>query len=249
MAYVPRDIIPGIEFAYGSLTNDETPLVVGLLGSNAYGLAHADSDMDYHGIHYVKTEKLYGLGVKDLIETTRVDHLPDFSSHEIFKYIRLALGGNPTILETLFLDEYLYISDEFKDLREMRMKFLSTKKVKAAYTGYVLHQAKRLHTRRESGTYGFDPDLKKRTRKHARHCFRLLMQAEALLATGQLVIDVSDAREEIFAAGELAETNEAEFLDFITKRVALVDDIKSVLPDHPDRDAIQDWLIEFRKSH
>lgn len=246
MAFVKRDMIPGIEFAYGSLTNDETPLVVGILGSTAYGLATEHSDVDYLGVHYVATNKLYGLGVKDLLETSRVGFLPDYTSHEIFKFIRLALGGNPTILEVLFLDKYEYISPEFEQLHEIRHSFLSTKKVKAAYTGYVLHQAKRLVNRNGRG---FDSDLAKRTQKHVRHCARLLMQAEAALLTGEIVIDVSDARDEIFEIGELAENNEEKFLEFIKRRVEYIDNLKSVLNDKPDRNSIEKWLINFRLDH
>lgn len=246
MAFVKRDMVPGIEFVYGSLTASESPLVVGILGSTAYGLATEHSDVDYLGVHYVATDKLYGLGVKDLLETTRVGFLPDYSSHEIFKFVRLALGGNPTILEVLFLDKYEYISPEFEKFREIRHAFLSTKKVKAAYTGYVLHQAKRLVNRNGRG---FDPDLAKRTQKHARHCCRLLMQAEAALLIGEIVIDVSQARDEIFEIGEMAETNEEKFLEFVQDRVEKIDNLDSVLADKPDRELIEKCLIEFRMEH
>lgn len=248
MAYIPREIIPEISFAYGCLSNNETPLVVGLVGSHAYGLANDDSDKDYLGVHYVDTEKLFGLGANELTSTTRTDSLPDFASHEILKFIRLTMGGNPTVSELLWLEKYEYISFEFEELIAIRTSFLCTKKVKASYGGYVLQQAKRLMNRLDAGKDGFDPDLRKRTRKHARHCVRLLMQCETLLRTGHLEVNVSDAKDEIFQIGEKAETDPLTFYNFVEEKVKQLDNINSVLPDHIDRERIENWLINFREE-
>ncbi len=193
--------------------------------------------------------RLYGFGAVDLLKTSRVRGGPDFCSHEIHKFLTLALGCNPTVIELLFLDDYEYVSSDFLELIEMRSAFLSTKKVRNAYGGYVLGQAKRLKSRVDSGLEGFDPDLKKRTKKHARHCFRLLFQCEALLRTGEVVIDVSDIREEIFEAGEICVRDESAFFDLIAEKVQGLDLVESVLPLYADRDRIEDWLIEFRRNH
>jgi predicted nucleotidyltransferase len=249
MAFAPREMVPGIDFVYGALSPSETPLVVGLVGSVAYGLDVSDSDKDYLGVHYVDVTRLYGFGAVDLLKTSRVRGGPDFCSHEIHKFLTLALGCNPTVIELLFLDDYEYVSSDFLELIEMRSAFLSTKKVRNAYGGYVLGQAKRLKSRVDSGLEGFDPDLKKRTKKHARHCFRLLFQCEALLRTGEVVIDVSDIREEIFEAGEICVRDESAFFDLIVEKVRSLDSVESVLPLYADRDRIEDWLIEFRRNH
>ena len=250
MAHVNREMVGdgAVDFVYGALTLDETPLVVGLVGSVAYGLDTAESDKDYLGVHCVSVDKLYGFGAVDLLKTSRIGSVPDFCSHEIYKFLTLALGCNPTVLEMLFLDEYEYVSGEFLELVEMRDCFLSVKKIRAAYGGYVLGQARRLCSRVDSGLEGFDPDLKKRTKKHARHCFRLLFQCEALLRTGELVIDMSDARDEIFSAGDLCVKDEHEFYNFIESKVKELDLIESDLPLEADRGTIEEWLIEFRKK-
>lgn len=249
MAHINRHMEPGIEFIYKSLTPDESPLVLGVVGSTAYGLATENSGKDYLGVHYVATEKLYGFGATELLKTTRTGSLPDFASHEVAKFINLCMGGNPTVLEILWLEQYEYLSSSFRELINLRHCFLSTKRVKAAYGGYVLQQAKRLLNRSsEDGPGGFDPKLKKRTAKHGRHCFRLLSQGMNLLQTGEIVINVSEHKEFLFNAGETAENNPQGFYEAVRKQIAVMDNIDSVLPDHADRERLESWLVKFRKE-
>ena len=85
-------------------------VLVGLVGSKAYGLDHAGSDEDYLGVFQLETSTLLGLGrPHETVTNTHLDHpgVPDYTYQELGKFVKLALAGNPTILELLWLDKYV----------------------------------------------------------------------------------------------------------------------------------------------
>jgi len=234
---------------------DEEILLMGVTGSTAYGLAHADSDIDRLGIYAVPTERVFDIGWNQG-KASRVSNDPDVQLHEIGKYLKLILSGNPTITELLYLNEYDigpktdvgYNGYWSGRLMTNRQKLTSTKAVKEAYVSYAVAQANRLANRQENGQKGFNSDLAKRTAKHGRHCFRLLLQAEQLLTEGTITIDVSGHRDELFSMGELAETNVSKFQEVFETRKQEIDNMESVLADDPDYEFVQDFLRKFRKS-
>lgn len=212
-------------------------ILEGITGSKAYGLDHADSDEDIKGIYVAPTREILGLyPVKETIDHTE----PDWTYHEVGKFIQLAMKCNPTILEMLFLDGYKVLGKHGKMLVDNRHLFLSNIVYKS-YGGYAISQARKLNAR---GSFGNGRN--KRYEKHARHCFRLLKQGRELLETGTLTVRVSPAqREELFAISklpvdELVERFEKEFGEF--------DKIQSVLPDKPDVERINELLLKIRKS-
>src|SRR5438105_3900282 len=71
-------------------------------GSNAYGLNRSGSDTDVKGIAVPPPEVLHGfLGEFEQAET----HEPvDAVVYDIRKFCRLAVNGNPNIIEILFTD-------------------------------------------------------------------------------------------------------------------------------------------------
>lgn len=169
--------------------------------------------------------------------------------HEVGKYLRLCLGGNPTYTELLWANRYETITPIGEKLINARFDLLGLHQVRASYTGFARQQASRLARRHEEGKMGFDSDLQKRTRKHGRHCWRLLLQAEQLIKTGRLELDVSEQRDEIFLIGDLAETNLGMFQKMIDARVDRIDqieDVSSPLMIVPRREIIDDLLIEIR---
>jgi hypothetical protein len=116
---------------------------------------------------------------------------PDRTLHEALKWCRLALDGNPTVQELVWLPGDLYevctgLGDELIGLREA---FLSRKRVRDAYLGYATQQFRKLQARGD-GTFG--SDVRNRSEKHARHLLRLLQQGTALHRTGRLELRVED---------------------------------------------------------
>ncbi|MFE5331487.1 MULTISPECIES: DNA polymerase beta superfamily protein [unclassified Embleya] len=223
-------------------------LLMGVVGSTAYGLATETSDEDLLGVFLADSREVLGLDGAAAAGRSRVTTKPDVTMHELGKYCSLALKCNPTVTELLWLPEYRVETEAGRRLRALRGKFLSTEYVRSAYGGYALQQAKRLLGRHEAGKDGFSADTARRTAKHGRHCLRLLIQAQRLLATGELILDVGAQREDLFAAGRLAVEDPPAFAARFEHEKAGLDAVASVLPDRPDRAAINTLVVELRMA-
>lgn len=218
-------------------------ILEGVTGSTAYGLATENSDVDIKGVYVLPTDTVLGINFNPA--KTTVDHTdPDWVYHEVGKFMKLVTGGNPTVSELLWLEEYTVLSPVGKLLVENRDIFLSTPAVMNAYRGYAMGQAMKLSKRQAEGKDGYDSALKNRFAKHTRHCFRLLLQARQLLETGKLTVRVTpEQREWLFKMGE--QTPETIVDAFIVED-SKMDSIVSVLPDAPDWEAIDKLLYKIR---
>lgn len=214
-------------------------ILEGITGSKAYGLDTADSDEDIKGIYVAPTTEVLGLfGVKETIDHTD----PDWTYHEVGKFINLAMKCNPTLLELLFLEGYTVTSKFGRMIVDNRHHFLSNT-VYHSYGGYAISQARKLNAR--GGTFGNGRN--KRYSKHARHCFRLLYQGKELLETGNLTVRVkAEMRERLFEIGELPPH---ELVSLFESEFKKFDEIKSVLPEKPNTQEINKLLLRIRKGH
>lgn len=221
----------------------ENIILEGVTGSKAYGLDTEKSDTDIKGVYLLPTRTVLSIGFSP--EHTTKDHVdPDWVYHELGKFMKLVLNGNPTVTELLYLDEYTVLTPVGQLLIDNRDAFLSTKAVMNAYRGYAFSQAKKLNNRTEQGLEGYDSSLKNRFAKHTRHCFRLLMQARQLLETGTLNVRVTpEQRKYLFAMGEKTAD---EVVEEFMRQDSEFENIKSVLPDKPDMDRLNEILYEIR---
>lgn len=156
-----------------------------VVGSQAYGLATKDSDVDTIGIWVAPYEDIIGLHPLSDKGSTRVHQTSDRVYHEIGKFMRLALNCNPTLLECLYIkdpDLVIHTTPEWQELQRMAFRFLGRKRIEDAYLGYAVAQAKRLKDRPDHPRY----------KKHVRHCFRLLFQGKELLETSHLRVHLPD---------------------------------------------------------
>lgn len=228
------------------MTDSNTVLLSGIVGSTAYGLAGPDSDIDRLGMYAAPTRAFHGLHPPVAKSASIVSTDPDVTLHEAGKFAHLCLGGNPTVMELMWLPKYETITPLGRDLINIRSAFLSAKKVRDAYLGYATAQFARLE-RREDGS--FSADTKKRTAKHARHLMRLCHQGFILYCTGKLVIALDDpemfrrfgeqvAEGDIEAAKNMLEGYEVSF-----------DRARTVLPDRPDEALVESWLQRVRAVH
>lgn len=218
-------------------------ILEGVTGSVAYGLDTESSDIDIKGIYLLPTQKVLSLDF-DSKHTTVDNTNPDWVYHEVGKFMKLVLSGNPTVTELLYLHEYTELDPIGQSLIDNRELFLSTDAVMKAYRGYALSQAMRLNNRTDQGLDGYASALKNRFSKHTRHCFRLLMQARQLLETGTLNVRVTpEQREWLFEMGEQdADTVVSKFMEMDKE----FDNIKSVLPDKPDIKSLNEILYQIR---
>ncbi|GAA4603723.1 hypothetical protein GCM10023195_12400 [Actinoallomurus liliacearum] len=220
-------------------------LLAGVVGSTAYGLATADSDVDRLGVFAAPTDTLLGLRTpRESIVTTA----PDRTLHEARKWCGLALGGNPTVMELVWLPDDLYETrTAFGDeLIGIRAAFLSAKRVRDAYLGYASQQFRKLENR---GDGAFSADTRRRTAKHARHLARLVHQGRELYATGRLRIRLDDpgwyhrfgdrvAAGDLEVARQLLAEAEADFAR-----------IRTPLPERPDEAPVEAWLRAVRAAY
>ena len=222
--------------------NVQNILLSGVVGSTAYGLAHAGSDVDRLGLFAAPTEELHGLHPP---KESHVSTAPDRTLHEAAKWCRLALGGNPTVTELVWLPDELYevrtpLGDELMDIRTT---FLSARRVRDAYLGYATQQFRRLLGR---GDGSFSADTRKRTAKHARHLKRLCGQGYELYTTGRLSIRVDDP-ESFHRFGEQVADDPETALPLLRRYESAFEEARSVLPEQPDERAADAWLRKVRR--
>lgn len=216
-------------------------LLSGIVGSTAYGLAREHSDVDRLGLFAAPTEDLHGLHrPKDSHVTTG----PDRTLHEAAKWCRLALGGNPTVMELVWLPDHLYEvrTDLGDELIGIRSTLLSATRVRHAYLGYATQQFKRLYDR---GDGSFSADTHARTAKHARHLMRLCHQGYALYTTGRLTIRVDDPQA-YFDFGEQVARDAMTAMPVLKDFENRFDRATSPLPEQPDERPVDAWLRRVR---
>ncbi|MBL6758012.1 MAG: nucleotidyltransferase domain-containing protein [Planctomycetes bacterium] len=112
-----------------------------LSGSRAHGLAREGSDTDTRGVCIPPARYLLGLSKFEQHESDGGDHV----TYALAKFVRLALQGNPNIMESLFTheDDFLFVNEAGRQLVEARDLFLS-KQVGQRFMGYALDQLKRM---------------------------------------------------------------------------------------------------------
>lgn len=213
----------------------------GEVGSRAYGLAGPSSDIDRMGLYSWRTERLFEL--RQPAAYYQAD--ADTKWFEVRKYAELALGGNPTVMELMWLPEYEVASALGRELIGIRSAFLSAHRVRSAYLGYATQQFTKLE--RRGGT--FSSDLGKRTAKHARHLLRLCQQGFSLYATGELAIRVPEP-EKVMEFGERVAAGDIELARGMMARYEqMFDDVATVLPSQPDKKRVDQWLRLVRMVH
>lgn len=221
-------------------------ILEGIVGSTAYNLNTAASDIDKAGVYVWPTEVILGIAkFQETVHKLKVGGDTDITMHEAGKFIRLALSANPTVTDFLWLENYTHLDEWGQLLVDNKRSFLSAR-VRKTYAGYAVQQIHRLVNR--GGT--FDPDLAKRTAKHARHCTRLVLQAEHVMKTGDVLVGLSQQQADFCREmGELAQGDYQKFAEFGLEWVGRIDGMNSILPDDPDYATAERLLLAIRRGH
>lgn len=135
-----------------------------IAGSQLYGNATKDSDIDERGIFIASKEYYYGFlnNIKQ-IQSHNENIKEDIEYHEIRQFLYLAMNNNPNIIEYLFVPDnmMIYHTKEWDKIVENRKYFLSTK-CKFTFSGYSHSQFHRIKRHRNWLLY---PPKKKPERK------------------------------------------------------------------------------------
>ena len=229
-------------------------------GSSVFGLNLGETaDRDELGVCIEPPEYVVGLGTVELprfgqwVGRSQPDGVRsgpgdlDVTVYSLRKWASLALKGNPSVLLLLFVprDRCVVWTPAAVRLQGMASAFAS-KRAGAAFLGYMQQQRLSLTGERTKkvarpelvAAHGYDT-------KYAGHILRLGYQGIEYLTTGRISVpSPPEAREWVLACrrGELsldAVLALAGELEVALKRA--ID--TSPLPDEPDRDAVNDFLI------
>lgn len=128
-------------------------------GSHLYGTNTPDSDQDYLGIFLNTKDEILGLqNSEELTDNTvsKADNgrntkdAVDCKYYELRKFCRLAMNGNPTVLEILFVnpENILEITEEGKELLSLKSEFIS-QRIYDSFMGYAISQKKKAFIKAE----------------------------------------------------------------------------------------------------
>jgi hypothetical protein len=207
-----------------------------VIGSQAYGLADAASDVDRRGVYLPPADLHWSLyGVPEQLENDATQE----AYWELQKFLVLALKANPNVLECLYTPLVEKATPLAEELLAMRSIFLS-RLVYQTYNGYVMSQFKKMQADiRNHGQVKW---------KHVMHLIRLLLSGIGVLRDGCVPVQVDGCRDQLLAIrrGEVA-------WDDVEKwRLGLHQEFNAAfettkLPERPDYERANAFLIRARR--
>jgi len=173
----------------------------------------------------------------------------DYTCYSLRKWMRLALQGNPTVLLPLFVpeSEIVAITPLGEDLRR-RAGMILSRQAGYRFAGYLEAQRRGMLSRDGKGrdvtrpelieAYGFDT-------KFAGHMVRLGVQGVELLETGRITLPVPEpwlTGIRKLRTGGYSMQWALDVTEDLEQRIRELTGT-SLLPEHPDREAADRWLI------
>jgi predicted nucleotidyltransferase len=207
-----------------------------VIGSQAYGLAEAESDVDRRGIYLPAADLHWSLyGVPEQLE----NHETQEAYWEIQKFLILALKANPNVLECLYTPLIEKATPLAEELLGMRSIFLS-RLVYQTYNGYVMSQFKKMQA-----------DLRNHGKvkwKHVMHLIRLLLAGIGVLREGYVPVTVAVHRDRLLAIRR----GEVPWEEVEKWRLSLHQDFNAAfettkLPERPYYERANAFLIQARR--
>jgi uncharacterized protein len=207
-----------------------------VIGSQAYGLADAESDVDRRGIYLPTAELHWSLyGVPEQLENDETQE----AYWELQKFLVLALKANPNVLECLFTPLVEKATPLAEELLAMKSIFLS-RLVYQTYNGYVMSQFKKMQADiRNHGQVKW---------KHVMHLIRLLLSGIGVLRDGVVPVNADTDRDRLLAIRR----GEVPWEDVETWRLSLHQEFNAAfettkLPERPDYECANAFLISARR--
>lgn len=242
---------------------EENTILRCIVGSSAFGLEteESGSDRDEMGVCLETPEQAIGLtGFEQVIRRTAEERDGvgarskagdlDLVIYGARKFLRLALGGNPTILTLLFVPDshtvkVTMLGQELRDLAPA----LVSRKAGSAFLGYLTAQRMRLTGERGQkdvkrpelvAKYGFDV-------KYASHVLRLGIQGIELMRTGRLTLPMPEPERTMLRGVRSGHCSLQEVLSESGKLERELSDLYhdgSPLPALPDEERVNEWLVD-----
>jgi predicted nucleotidyltransferase len=250
--------------ADGALTRDEIVrpeniILLCTVGSGAHGLAlEGTDDRDEMGIVVEPPSYVIGLDLfEQKITRTKPEGVRseygdlDQTIYSARKFCRLALAGNPSILALLFAPKTTW--QRAGEELCVNAHWFASRKAGNAFLGYATQQRQRLVGERGQMNvkrpelvekYGYDT-------KYAMHMIRLGLQGREFLQTGRLTLPMKKDDREFLMNVRTGQVDLNKLLTFAGELECEVADLieTSPLPETPDRQSVNDWLIRTYTTH
>jgi predicted nucleotidyltransferase len=208
-----------------------------IVGSRAFGLDVAESDVDRRGIYLPPAALEWSLdGVPEQLENDERQEC----YWELQKFLVLLLKANPNVLECLYTPLIEFTTPIADELLAHRQAFLS-KRVYQTFNGYAASQFKKLEQDlRNAGELKW---------KHAMHLIRLLISGITILREQAVPVDVGAHKDRLFAirSGEVTWENVNAWRLELHKEFDQAFE-KTTLPECPDYQWANQFLISARHS-
>lgn len=246
---------------YKKIVNSRNVILLCKAGSEVLGLAQPEeSDRDETGVCLEDIKDIAGLSpFEQVVYRTAEDRTGkvgapsepgdiDLTIYGLRRYLKLALGGNPNIVNLLYTPASYCIvqTDIGAELQRLAPSIVS-KHAGRAFLGYLQAQKLRL-----TGTIGQKrvkrPDLVDRYGfdvKYATHLIRLGVQGNQLLAEGRLTLPLPPNHQlylNNLRTGHYTLNEVLVYAQKLEHSLKLALD-KSTLPDKPDYDTVEKWLL------
>ncbi|TDE10148.1 DNA polymerase beta superfamily protein [Jiangella asiatica] len=172
-------------------------------------------------------------------------------SWEVEAFCRLALEGDPTCHELLWSPRTIWVSDAGRELRDLRLAFLS-QSIAPRYATSVLEQFKELE---QGDQLELGEQLETSERHRSQHRWalaadlvRVLLAGIALLRTGDAVGAVAGHEERLtqVRAGQLPWDQVESWRMEVQQRLEAAA-ATTFLPAEPDVERVQAWLSDLRR--
>lgn len=243
---------------------DRITILRGVVGSTIHGLHVSDGleDRDEMGVCVEPLEAAMGVGApfEQYIYRTAVEREQkheaksragdlDLTVFSLRKYVRLALKGNPTVLNLLFVPpaECVIRTARGAQLQDLA-PFIVSREAGKAYLGYMQAQRQRLTGERGQKDvnrpelvekYGFDT-------KYAMHVLRLGYQGVEILETGHLSFPMREPARGWLRHVRLGEVKLQDCLTVAGELEARIKDLldTSPLPPESNRKKVEEWMLD-----
>lgn len=235
------------------------------IGSGLHGVALKDQD-DHDELAIVVEPAVYVCGLRRfetvVLRTSAVGQRSgpgdvDLNVHSLRKFVRLALAGNPTIIQAFFVpSSKVYAQTVIGETLMAQRSRVVSRRALPAYLGYLCAQRGRLTGERGQKDvkrpelverYGYDT-------KFAFHALRLGAQGVELLETGAITLPIPEPQRSHFLAVRRGEVTLADVLVEIGKyetrlRAEVETGIRSgPLPAEPDAAAVDEFLVDAHQA-
>lgn len=242
-----------------------------VVGSGLHGISVGTDDHDEMGIFVPPPEYVLGLqrqwpdghSSDQYVSRTQPEGVrsgvgdTDLTIYSLQKYLRLAAGGNPTVLLPLFAsgDKVLVSSPLGEHLRANATMFASRKAIRK-FLGYLNDQYVRLTGGGRQSRVPNRPEVVEQhgfDTKYAAHALRLAYQGIEFARTGRITLPMpQDEREHVLAVRQGHFTFEVT-LRLIQEQEKALDTIyvndESPHPEEPDWARINEFSIYAHQQH